>query len=68
MTYKGVDLERMTNPSLQFKAEIKSVQMNKLASLDREYKIVLVTDDERILELGTISPDTIVDVTIAEEK
>ena len=52
---------------MKFKAEIKNVQMNKLVSLDNEYKLTLITNDPTILELGKIPSDTIVDVEIKDE-
>lgn len=49
---------------IEFPAEIKQVSSRKLASLDVEYKLVLVTNDPSILQLGALNADMLVDVTV----
>jgi len=52
---------------MTFTAEIKQVQAIKTVSLDRECKIVLITPDTGVLELGKDSPDVVYKVTIERE-
>lgn len=52
---------------MKFKAEIKEIKQRKMVSLDNEYSIRLVTDDSKILDLGKLPPDVIVDVEIRKE-
>jgi hypothetical protein len=52
---------------MKFIAEIKKVEMHKLVSLDNEYRIVLVTNNSDIMELGKIPPDEVVEVEINED-
>jgi len=49
---------------LNFIAEIKEVKQQKLVSLDNQYSIRLITNDSRILDLGKLPPDTLVEVKI----
>lgn len=49
---------------LDFSAEIKQVSSRKLASLDVEYKVVLMTSDPSVLTLGAIDADMLVDVQV----
>lgn len=51
-------------PLLKFSAEIKEVGSKKLASLDIQYRVVLLTDDPAVLNLGVIDPDMLVDVEV----
>lgn len=51
---------------MKFKAEIKEVKQKKQA-LDNVYSIRLVTDDGKILDLGKLPPDTVVNVEIEPE-
>lgn len=53
--------------SLELKCEIKEVKAKKLASLDMEYRLVLITNDPAALALGTIEGNQLVDVTIEPE-
>lgn len=50
--------------SLKFHAEIKQVSSKTLASLDKEYKVVLVTNDPNVLGLGALDADTLASVTV----
>jgi hypothetical protein len=50
--------------SIKFKAEIKEVKSKKTASLDISYRIVLETDDPKILLLGSLGGDELVDVEV----
>ena len=50
--------------NFEFIAEIKEVKQVKLVSLDNQYSIKLITDDSRILDLGKLPPDTLVEVKI----
>lgn len=49
---------------IEFPAEIKQVSSRKLASLDVEYKLVLITNDPSVLQLGALNADMLVDVTV----
>ena len=48
----------------KFVAEIKQVSSKKTASLDIEYRVVLSTDDPRVLELGKLPADSLVNVEV----
>lgn len=48
----------------QFPAEIKQVTSRKTASLDVEFKVVFITHDPTVLNLGVIDADAMVDVTV----
>lgn len=52
---------------MKFKAELKSTSQAKAASLDNVYKIVLITDNSDIMDLGKLPPDTIFDVEIKHD-
>lgn len=49
---------------ITFPAEIKQVQSRKLASLDLEFKLTLVTSDAMVLQLGALNPEMLVDVEV----
>jgi len=49
---------------MKFKAEIKQTKQTKKVSLDNEYTILLVTDESKIMDLGKLAPDTLVEVEI----
>lgn len=49
---------------MRFLMEIKEISQKKSASLDNVYKIVLITDDKRLMELSTIPSDQIVEVEV----
>lgn len=49
---------------LKFTAEIKEVNSKKTASNDVGYKVVLFTDDSRVLSLGVLDGDTLVNVSV----
>lgn len=52
------------NTKHRFIAEIKQVTSRKTASLDIEYKVVLVTNDPQVMNLGLIEADRLVDVVV----
>lgn len=52
---------------LKFAAEIKQVSSRKLASLDVEYKLVVVTSDPSILNLGALNPEMLVDIEVTTQ-
>lgn len=52
---------------LTFDAEIRTVQAKKLITNDMEYKLTITTSDARLLQLGAIDPDKIIQVTIKLE-
>lgn len=54
----------MTSPNIQFAGEIKQVSSRKLASLDLEYKVVLLTSDPAVMNLGTLAGDQLFNVTV----
>jgi len=47
-----------------FPSEIKQVSVKKLASLDKQYEVVLRTDDQTAMLLDNFAPDVLVDVTV----
>lgn len=47
---------------MEFICEVKSTKQRKAASLDNVYQIVLETDDPELLNLGKLSPDSLVRV------
>jgi hypothetical protein len=51
-------------PNLIFKAEVIEVKSRKTASLDVSYRIVLQTDDPKVLSLGTLQADDLVNVEV----
>lgn len=51
--------------TLKFQAEIKQVSSRKLASLDIEYKVVLITMDPNVLSLGRLSAETLLQVEVS---
>lgn len=53
---------------LKFTAEVREVKARKTASLDIEYRIVLVTDSPDVLSLGTLSGDKLIRVGIDIEQ
>lgn len=54
----------MESSEITFFAEIKEVKQVKLVSLDNQYSIKLVTDNSKILDLGKLPSDTVVEVKI----
>lgn len=50
---------------LEFKAEVKKVQSRKTSSGDMEYQVVLITNNPRILALGSLPAQTYFKVEIA---
>lgn len=52
---------------MEFLAEIKEIKQKKLASLDNEYSIVLVTNDRSVMNLSEIDGDQMVRVEIGHE-
>lgn len=51
---------------LKIQAEVKEVSSKKTASLDVSYRVVLHTDDSRVLALGALDGDTLLNVTMEE--
>ena len=49
-----------------FVAEIVKVEVKKTVSVDREYKVVLVTDDPKVLELWKYINEKTVTVEVKE--
>ena len=49
---------------MQFIAELKKTQQLKRVSGDNEYKVILVTDNPEILDLGKLRADTLFDIII----
>lgn len=49
---------------MDFTAEIIRTSQRKLASNDNQYELVLRTENPQILDLGKLSSDTIIKVTI----
>lgn len=52
---------------ISFIAEIKEIKTKKLPSLDMEYSLRIVTNDQNLLELGKIPADKLIKVTIQAE-
>jgi hypothetical protein len=53
--------------TLTFKAEVIEVKSKKTASLDVTYRVVLQTDDAKILALGAVDPMTMLTVKVFED-
>ena len=53
---------------IKFIAELKQTRQLKMVSGDNEYKVVLVTDDPRVLDLGKLPADRIFDVVIGSRE
>lgn len=53
---------------MQFLAELKEVKTTKTASLDKEVRLVLLTNDLEAVDLGKDDPDTVYKVTIEREE
>lgn len=49
---------------MQFTAELKKTQQLKRVSGDNEYKVILVTDNPDVLDLGKLKADTLFDIII----
>ena len=49
---------------LSFQAEITQVNARKAVSLDIIYKLVLQTDDVKVLSLGALPAETLIKVTV----
>ena len=49
---------------MKIKAELKKVEAVKSASLDMVYKFTMVTEDNRVLALGSMPADTVFDVEV----
>ena len=52
------------SPALSFLAEVIEVKSKKTASLDISYRVILQTDDSKVLSLGTISADTLLKIGV----
>lgn len=50
--------------SVTFQAEIRQVKMRKLVSLDKEMTVLLNTNELKVLELGKIDSDVVVEVRV----
>ena len=50
--------------TVSFPAEIKQVSCKKLASLDKQYMVTLITDDQTAMLLDNFASDILVDVTV----
>ena len=59
-----MDDKEQSSTFLTFPAEIKQVSSRKLASLDLEYRVVLLTPDPSVLNLGALNADMIVNVSV----
>jgi hypothetical protein len=49
---------------LEFDAEIKEVSAKRLASLDTEYRLILLTPDPSVLNLGALDNESLLRVTV----
>lgn len=49
---------------LKFSCEVIEVKSKKTASLDISYRVVLQTDDPKVLSLGTLQADDVVNVEV----
>lgn len=54
----------MQDNELHLKAEVIEVKSKKTASTDVSYRVVLQTNDPKVLSLGALEGDTILDVVI----
>ena len=53
---------------LKFQAEVIKVESKKTASLDISYRIVLQTNDPKVLSLGTLQADDIISVEVSVDE
>lgn len=53
---------------ITFTAEILKVEVKKTLSMDREYKVIMVTDDSQILELAKYINEQSITITIEPNK
>ena len=53
---------------MAFTAEIKQVSSLKTASLDIVYPVVLETSKPTVMNLGTLAPDQLLDVTVKPQQ
>ena len=53
---------------MKFHAEVIQVQARKLASLDKQYKVVLVSEDEAVLQLSKYINESVVEITISDSE
>lgn len=62
----GISLSMMTDIKrvLEFQGQIREVKSKITASNDLEYRINILTDDPKILALGTLGAETLVNVKI----
>ena len=52
---------------IEFEAEIRKVEAKKLITNDMEYKLILTTSDNRLIELAKLPADSMIKVTIEIE-
>jgi hypothetical protein len=53
---------------LKFIAEVKEVKSKKLASMDISYRVILETDDPKVLALGVLEADKLLKVVVSENE
>lgn len=51
---------------MKFKAEVIEVRAKKLASLDKEFKVILVTNDPIVLGLQEHISENIIEIEVKE--
>lgn len=52
---------------MNFTAEVKKTTSKKTASLDMVYQVVLESNDPTVLQLGFLSANTLIKVTVEPE-
>ena len=53
---------------ISFSCEVLKVQVKKTLSMDKEFQIVMVTDDPKALELATFVNEQAITVTVEPNK
>lgn len=49
---------------ISFEAEVTKVEIKKTVSMDREYKVIIITDDPKVLQLAAFVNENTVKVSI----
>lgn len=49
---------------MEIAAELKETKQSKSSSNDNVYRLVFVTDDPRVMDLGKLAPDTLFKLSI----
>jgi hypothetical protein len=62
---KELGNKRMDMNEIRFSAEVIKVEVKKTLSSDREFKVIMVTDDPKALELSAFVNEQAVKITVS---